>query len=239
MFGDSLLADFLTGGFSLYFLMFIFYSFLGWIMEVIFTRITEGKWVNRGFLIGPICPIYGVGLLLITNLLDGYTKKPLVLFILAIFICMVLEYFTSYIMEKLFNARWWDYSDMKYNINGRICLETTIPFGLGGLFIMYVIYPLSFKVLDMFSYNTLVILAFILLILFLVDVIISFNAISKIKGYFLDKYKDDTEEVNKSVRDYLINLNPLTKRLMESFPKFRVRIKKIADDIKEKVIGKK
>lgn len=225
--------------FAYYFLMFISYAFLGWVMEVIFTRITEGKWVNRGFLIGPICPIYGVGLLLITTLLNDYTQRPLVLFVLAIFICMTLEYFTSYIMEKLFNARWWDYSDMKYNLNGRICLETTIPFGLGGLFIMYVVYPLFTKLYGMLNFKTLVILGLCIFVIFLIDVIISFNAISKIKSYFLDKYKDDTEEINKSVRDYLINLNPLTKRLMESFPKFRIRIKKIASDIKEKVIRKK
>ena len=218
-----------------YFLLFLMYSFLGWIVEVIDVLLTDKKLVNRGFLIGPICPIYGVGLLLITSLLKEYMNKPLVLFILAIFICMTLEYFTSYIMEKLFNARWWDYSEKKFNINGRICLETTIPFGLGGLFVMYIVNPLLTKFLNLFSDKVLLVVGIILFIIFLIDLIISFNAINKIKGYFLNKYKDDTEEVNKRVRDYLIKLSPLTKRLMESFPDIRVKIGNIKNKIENKV----
>ena len=221
--------------FLYYFILFIMYSFLGWIVDVTDVLINTKKLVNRGFLIGPICPIYGVGLLLITLLLNDYTDRPLVLFILTIFICMTLEYFTSYVMEKLFNARWWDYSDKKYNLNGRICLETTIPFGLGGLLVMYVINPLFTKVLSLFNHNILIIIGTSLLTIFVIDVIVSFKAIAKVKQYFLSKYHDDTEEVNRRVKDYLIKLSPLTKRLMESFPNVRVRISKLKHKIEKTV----
>ena len=103
-----------------YFLLFISYSVIGWIMETILKTIEYKKFVNRGFLIGPYCPIYGCGALLMTFLLQGYAEDPIVLFVFNIIICSILEYSTSYIMEKIFKARWWDYSYTKYNINGRI-----------------------------------------------------------------------------------------------------------------------
>ena len=126
---------------SLLFLLFITYSFIGWCMEVGCKLVELKKFINRGFLIGPYCPIYGWGCILIIILLNKYTNDPLVLFIMAIVICSILEYFTSYFMEKLFKARWWDYSRRKFNINGRICLETMIPFGLLGCLIMYFVNP--------------------------------------------------------------------------------------------------
>ena len=160
---------------------------MGWVMEVIYTYITDHKLINRGFLIGPVCPIYGVGLMLITSLLKEYTNKPLVLFILAITICMVVEYFTSYILEKIFNARWWDYSQHRFNINGRICLETTIPFGIGGLGVMYIINPAITKLLMIPSHKLTIILGSIFLVIFITDIIISFSIVGKLKHYFTKK----------------------------------------------------
>ena len=121
---------------ELYFLLFITYSVIGWTMEVVGKLIELKRFVNRGFLIGPCCSIYGFGGILITLLLQYFTANPVVLFFMAILVCGVLEYLTSYFMEKLFNARWWDYSQRKYNINGRVCLNTIIPFGILGCLIM-------------------------------------------------------------------------------------------------------
>ena len=208
------------------FLLFIMYSFLGWIVEVIASLIENKKFVNRGFLIGPYCPIYGVGLLIITNFLKSYIDSYIVVFVMSMFICMTLEYLTSYIMEKLFNARWWDYSNKRFNINGRVCLETTIPFGLGGMLIMYIVNPLLEKILNTFNYNTLIIISIILFIIFLVDLIISLIVILKVKNVSIQKIKDNTEEINKKVKKYLIEKSVLTKRLIESFPKFRFNIKR-------------
>lgn len=215
--------------------MFIIYSFLGWIVDTTDILITTKKLVNRGFLLGPICPIYGVGVLLMIFLLSRFIDTPLALFILAIFIFMTLEYLTSYFMEKLFNARWWDYSNQKFNLNGRICLETTIPFGLGGMLVMYVINPFITKLLDKIPHNIAIIIGIILLIIFIIDVILSFSVITKIKNAIASKCKDDTEEMNKRVRNYLIKLSPLTKRLMESFPNIRIKLRKIKEKTENKL----
>ena len=102
---------------SIGFILFIIYSFIGWLMEVTNCLWEKHRFINRGFLIGPICPIYGVGSVLLITLLTRYSDNLLRLFLHAIIICSLLEYFTSFIMEKIFHARWWDYSKKKYNLN--------------------------------------------------------------------------------------------------------------------------
>ena len=132
-----------------YIALFFIYSFLGWLMESVSDTIRKKKFVNRGFLIGPYCPIYGAGVLLITILLRKYNNDVWITFLMSLLICGTLEYLTSYVMEKLFNARWWDYSQRKFNINGRICLETLIPFGIAGTFIIYIANPFFLKFINM------------------------------------------------------------------------------------------
>ena len=220
------------------FLLFLMYSFLGWIVEIIDILILDRKIINRGFLIGPICPIYGVGCLLMIHLLSRFIDTPVALFILSIFIFMTLEYLTSYAMEKMFNCRWWDYSNFKFNLNGRICLETTIPFGIGGMLVMYVINPFFNKVLGLINHKVVIILGIVLLVIFVIDYIVSFFVIGKVKKAIKGKFKDDTDEVNKKVREYLTNLSPLTKRLMESFPNLRIKLSNLKHKIGVKVAKK-
>ena len=124
-----------------YVLMFFIYSVFGWCLENADQFLRKHKVSNRGFLIGTYCPIYGVGALLLHLLLSKYANDPIVLFILSVIVCASLEYLISYIMEVTFNARWWDYSDRRFNLNGRICLETSIPFGIFGTLSIYVFNP--------------------------------------------------------------------------------------------------
>ena len=122
-------------------LWFLLYSFAGWIYESVLISVQERRLVNRGFLNGPLCPIYGTGALLMVMLLHGI-GNPLIVFILSAVVACVLEYVTSWVMEALFHARWWDYSNMRFNINGRICLLGAIVFGFGGVFVVQVLHPL-------------------------------------------------------------------------------------------------
>ena len=101
---------------EIYFLLFLIYSIAGWLIETIGEIFKSGKLVNRGFLIGPYCPIYGYGVILITFLLSKYKDDVFLTFVLAMVICGILEYLTSYLMEKIFHARWWDYKRMRFNI---------------------------------------------------------------------------------------------------------------------------
>ncbi len=212
---------------SLLFLLFITYSFIGWCMEVGCKLVELKKFINRGFLIGPYCPIYGWGCILIIILLNKYTNDPLVLFIMAIVICSILEYFTSYFMEKLFKARWWDYSRRKFNINGRICLETMIPFGLLGCLIMYFVNPFFVSIYSKIPSNILIIISFVLFTIFLTDNIISYTIMFKMKIPKIKISKDNTEEITEYVRSILAKRSFLYKRLMKAYPNMKILKNKV------------
>lgn len=212
--------------FQTYFLLFIFYSVLGWIMEVILVGIKSKKFVDRGFLVGPYCPIYGCGALFITILLQNYSDNIFILFVLGMIICALLEYITGFLLEKIFKARWWDYSTKKFNINGRVCLNTMIPFGLLGVVIMKIINPALFTVFNNMNTESLNIITIILLIIYLVDNVISVSILASVRkgGKLLDK--DSTEEMSKLVRDKLLDMGWGHKRLSKAFPEAKYKGKK-------------
>ena len=112
------------------YLVFIICSFVGYFLEVLWIYIGTKKIVNRGFLSGPVIPIYGIGALLILFCLLRYYDDPVVVFVFGIIITSCLEYFTSFILEKIFHNKWWDYSNKRYNLNGRICLRNSFAFGV-------------------------------------------------------------------------------------------------------------
>lgn len=127
---------------SSYILIFFSISFIGWLWEVFLQLVQNGTFVNRGILLGPWLPIYGSGAVLMLFLLKPLSNKPMILFPSAIVVCGVLEYATSWALEKLFNASWWDYSNVFFNINGRVCLEGLLFFAVGGFLIIYFVAPL-------------------------------------------------------------------------------------------------
>ncbi len=207
------------------FILFIIYSILGFLVEVLDTLYTEKKLVNRGFLIGPYCPIYGIGALLVSFLLKNYTNNPLVLLILSIFICAIVEYFVSYLLEKVFNTRWWDYSHKKYNINGRICIENLIPFGIGCLLVIYLLNPFFTKLIDKIPNYILIIISSILFIIFIIDIIVSLGIIWRFRNFNKRIKKDNTEQVSEYVKNEILKTNKkLYKRIVEAFPKLKINI---------------
>lgn len=129
------------------FVWFVIYSFMGWIYESCFCTIKNRQWENRGFLHGPIVPIYGVGALLASLVFGVFPMDALqdakwyTVFIISFLGSIVLEYSTSWALEKLFNAYWWDYSDQFCNIHGRVCLGASLGFGVAGILVIRVIYP--------------------------------------------------------------------------------------------------
>ena len=229
---------------KIYFVLFMIYSILGWIMEVICYLINLKKFVNRGFLIGPYCPIYGSGAILITLLLKRYLNDPITLFIMAILLCGVLEYLTSYGMEKIFHLRWWDYSKKKFNLNGRVCLDTIIPFGILGIIIMYITNPFFLDKLNLLSKQALNIVVYTLFIIYLVDNIISLVTIFGIKrttaSVSRENREDNTEEITKKVREILLGKQKAftQKRLINAYPKLqtiRIKVKEKIDKTKEEI----
>lgn len=227
-----------TYSIATYFLLFITYSIGGWIMEVTCKSIEAKKFVNRGFLIGPYCPIYGWGAIIITILLQKYTNDWIVLFAMSIITCGILEYLTSYVMEKLFHARWWDYSRRKYNINGRVCLETLIPFGILGLVVMYVTNPFILSQLTKIPENILNIIAIIIAIIFFIDISISTKVVSNVRiaSTKLNKESigDNTEEITEKVKAILREKSVLNRRLINAYPDLQAKIKQKKQQIKNK-----
>lgn len=191
---------------QIYILLFFIYSFLGWLMEVVRLYLNPKihRLINRGFLIGPYLPIYGFGVIAITILLGKYRNDIPALFWLSMITCGILEYATSYIMEKLFSARWWDYSNRKFNINGRICLETLLPFGIAGTLVVCIINPIFINFINMLPVTIINFLCGGLIVIISVDTIISFTVISTLKNTANEidlSEDDDTENISNFVKD--------------------------------------
>lgn len=224
---------------NIYYAIMIFFtfSFIGWLMEVILTKIEDKKWVNRGFLIGPICPIYGFGILGIILTLKKYDNDIITFFIMSILICSATEYFTSFLMEKLFKNRWWDYSNKRFNINGRICLEYAIPFGLGGTAAYFIVYPFIIKLLDNVPLLHIKYLCFLILLVTLTDILVSFKIINGLKNISKNIKCDSTEAITEKVRETLSQKNHFYRRLIKSFPNMKVFNKMSV--IKDKLLNNK
>ncbi len=210
-----------------YFLLFLLYSLSGWLFEVIAVFVTKRKFSNRGFLIGPLCPIYGVASLIMVFLLDKYKSDYLILFCMSIVICTIVEYVTSFIMEKLFKTRWWDYSDKKFNINGRVCLQDSLLFGVLGILVILYVNAFFMKLINYLPNVLLILLSTILAIIFITDICISFNVINKVKKYTRTIKKDSTDEVNEKVKKFIKDNSILYKRLFRAFPNLKILISKI------------
>ncbi len=182
-----------------YVMIFYVYSILGWCMEVVYMGFREKKLTNRGFLLGPFCPIYGIGLTAITMLFQSSRDHFLYVFFSIIILCSLLEYTASYLLERLFHTHWWDYHDMKFNIHGRICLETMLPFGILGSFALYRINPFLLEVFrrvpPAFSGKLIIGLIF----LTLTDLIISVQVLHNLT--LPNGNADHTAEISRRVRD--------------------------------------
>lgn len=178
------------------FLIFILFSFIGWISEVIYVGVTSThKFVNRGFLYGPLCPVYGFGGVIILMLPPSLYTTWIPLFFASMILCTTVEYFVSWLMEKLFHARWWDYSHYKIQLNGRICLLNSILFGFLGVGVIHFVYPLMIDILNSFGQTLINISAMIILALLSVDI---FFTVRKLVNFanVMKKLKEIGETLN-------------------------------------------
>lgn len=164
-----------TRSYSLLSLIMIFFmmSFVGWCWEVSIHLVEDGVFVNRGVLHGPWLPIYGVGSLLVLILLKRFREKPVLQFTLTVVVCGIVEYGTAWVLETKYGQKWWDYSGYFMNIDGRICAEGLLVFGLGGLAIVYLIAPLLDNLLKKVNRKALLLAAIMLISLFSFDQIYS------------------------------------------------------------------
>ncbi len=187
-------------------LIFFIYSFIGWIGEVALEFGQNRRFVNRGFLLGPYCPIYGFAILFVLGFLAPRFSHPVSLFLATALSCAILEYTTSFFLEKIFHVRWWDYSNFYFNLNGRICLEALTLFGVSSVVITYFIQPFFNGLLQNVPLTILNMIQFSLLCLFLLDCILSFSILKKVNKNFsknIDATDLISKEVNQELKQYL------------------------------------
>ena len=226
--------------FSKYFLLFLLYSFAGWVMETTWVSWCNKKLVDRGFLIGPYCPIYGCGAILIILFLKRFSYSPVLLFLSTVVLCGGLEYFASWCMEKVFKARWWDYSNRKFNIKGRICLRNLIAFGIMGFAVIYLINPyfeIWIEYLDERHINILALLLWTIFIMdFVVSTIVVYGFRKVTEKVNREKVTDNTEQITKMVRELLSQRSIFHRRFINAYPKLeaiKIKIKEIKTKIED------
>lgn len=217
-----------------YFLWFLFYSFVGWMYESILVSCQQHRLVNRGFLNGPLCPIYGTG--------------------------AILEYTTSWVMEQLFHARWWDYSNFRFNLQGRVCLLGALIFGLGGVGVVLGSQPYVERVTDMIPLPMLHTLVTVLALITIIDLAVTvagmlefervLDSVSQVvqdvaaraggtwqwgSSAVSDRMRELSQDTVERLR-WAVNgvINAQQKRMLKSFPKFQVPDRQdIIDSLRE------
>lgn len=189
-----------------------FFSFLGWFYEsTIYSIFEQGKLMNRGCFVGPYCPIYSVVAILNIYLLSDITSSFKIVIIASLTVCLV-EYVTSYVLEKLFHARYWDYSHYPFNINGRISLLSGLFFGCAVLFLFKVLFPLTVYVLAGFPYKGKLIFTLCIIVIFICDAIFTTIAMCELNR----KCKEIYDSVDKYIDDKLDKINS-KKTILERF----------------------
>ncbi len=186
---------------SKYIVYFMIFSFLGWIWETIYCTVFNKKWESRGFLFGPVCPIYGVGAIAGFGIVDilKFLSLPQLTWwqvvLISFFGSAVLEYATSVLLEKLFHAYWWDYSGMPLNVNGRICLPASLGFTVAGLLVVYVLYPFFSYVSSLVPSLLFEISALIFVIVITIDITLTVSALTDIQS--------KVNSIDDSINDYM------------------------------------
>ncbi len=212
-------------------LLFFAYAFLGWCIEVTLKYFQFHRFINRGFLTGPWLPIYGSGAVLITIGVNGIAPVESSVgttFVVSFVLCGIVEYMTSFILEKRFHARWWDYSQKPMNLHGRVWIGNLILFGLGGVLIVELLNPLFFRLFGQMSFRLREILAIVLSCIFAVDYVMSHFVLKLVKAGVESSEADDTEAINKEVHLLLHDRSFFYRRFAEAYPDVIYRTERIA-----------
>lgn len=231
-------------------IFFFIYAFLGWIVEVVFAVLKSGKFVNRGFLNGPVCPIYGFGVVLILLILEPLKNNILVLFVCSVLLTSLLEFITGFVLEKVFHNKWWDYSTMPFNIKGYICLLFSIIWGLACVGIVLIIHPLIEMIVLKMTQPLLIVLISIFAVTILVDLTVTVIQVNKLNnklaflsGKVADAIKNQSDEIGNVVSKTVIGVkNILTnaeKRILKAFPSLSSKKHSQALDELKNFLGKK
>lgn len=227
--------DFLTLV-SMFIVIFFLFSVAGWCMEVTLKFIQYRRFINRGFLIGPYCPIYGWGAVAVTLIVGGLLARRGTIgetFLAGMVVCGALEYFTSWYMEKLFHARWWDYSTKPMNLHGRIWIGNLLLFGAASVVIVKGIVPFLLRALGKLPALTVELMAGCIVVLMLLDNIVSHYLMNVVKQQIDTQEGDSTEEISQKVRELLKTRGVLLRRIQSAYPTAQARSRRLVAEWKQ------
>lgn len=209
-------------------LLFFIYSFIGWLWETLYCSLKAGKFVYRGFLIGPYCPIYGFGILSVLYFLEPLRQNIVVLYLLSTILVTILEYITSYGLEKLFHASWWDYKDVPLNINGRVAVPVSLFWGIGCVLIVRVIHPKVMLFETFLAEKFGLVLPIILVVLIVSDLI--YTLIN------MQSFKKVTAQINAVVEE---RKQELSDALAEKREELSANISELKESVSEEITERK
>lgn len=211
--------------------IFILYAFIGWCVEVAYAAVNKGIFVNRGFLNGPYCPIYGIGVAIVVSLLWKIRDNLIYLYLGSVVLTTLLEYLTGLILEKIFNDKWWDYSDVPFNIGGYVCLKFSIIWGLGCTLIVKEVHPMVYKLIKLVPENFGLIFIVIFSLLFLIDIlatirtVLEFNRRIKVLDELTAKMKIISDEIGKGIFEGVSFVTEKSEDLQEKYKEEILKIK--------------
>lgn len=226
-----------------YIIFYFFFALLGWVWESIYCTAQNQKWQNRGFLYGPLCPIYGFGSIFALFAYDlvneGILERlsPLQIFIVGFIVSMILEYPTSYILEKLFHARWWDYTDLPLNLNGRTSVPTSIGFGLAAILVMNYLIPMAEDLYFLLPEILVIILPFILVGIHSSDLTLTVINLTNFQKELDEIEENFQERMTQRVDNFYEKKKSFNPKLLRSVVSFKMseRRNKIAKKIIEEI----
>lgn len=222
--------------------LFVIYAFLGWCLEVIYATVHTGKFVNRGFLNGPYCPIYGVGMIVVILLLSPFKVNIPIFFVGAVVLTTALELATGFILERIFNQKWWDYSDEPFNLNGYVCLGQSLVWGVACIFVIYILQPFVDDFIHLMSGRVGVVALVFILTAFIVDIILTVMVLTKVKYYSRvldevgDRIKALSNSMGKNISDGAISAMKLGDKNMPELDNLKEKYQSI---INKKILGYK
>ena len=232
--------------------IFIIYAFIGWCTEVAYATLNTGKFVNRGFLNGPYCPIYGCGVVIVVAALTPIKENLFILFAGSLLLTSTLEYITGFVLEKVFHNKWWDYSDKPFNIHGYVCLKFSIYWGLACTFIMEIVHPAIYTFITKIPFVIGVILvvifagAFILDMCVTVSTILKFNKRLRLLDEVAAKMRVVSDEIGENIHENVTTVLEKSEEfqkehgeLLDKFSEKREGMKQEYDEFCEKISVKR
>lgn len=225
-------------GIDLYQILWFFmaYAFLGWCMEVVYAAVTTGEFVNRGFLNGPLCPIYGFGVIGVVYALKPVADQFFLLFLGSVLLTSALEWLTGFVLERLFQNKWWDYSDKPFNLNGYICLAFSILWGLACVFVIRIVHPTVVTFVEVLPVMVGWSILACGLILFISDLTVTVFAVIGLNkrleqlDVIANRLKYLSDELGENISEYALTM-------MEKNEQLRDKVGEYKQDAEAKVVG--